>query len=102
MNFTSISMYIPWADPEIFKRRGRTSKSKKVKSKGVYDTCLGGGGHDVFFMRSTFLRFLYKEILSDHYPFAKYEVGVWGSSPRKILISMKQNRAIFRKFRTKH
>ena len=42
--------------------------------------------------------FLYKEILGDHCPFGKYVVGVRGSSPRKILILMKQNRAILDSF----
>ena len=30
------------------------------------------------------------------------EWGVWGSSPRKFVISMKQNRAILESFGTKH
>ena len=46
---------------------------------------------------------MYKEILSDHCPFVNYEWrGVCGSSPRKTLMSMKQNRVIFINFGTKH
>ena len=33
--------HVTWADPELFKRRGRTSIGKKKMPKGVYDVCLG-------------------------------------------------------------
>ena len=44
--------------------------------------------------------FMYKEILSDHCPFVNYEWRGSGVLPRKNLISLKQNRVIFRKFGT--
>ena len=69
--------------------------------KGVYDVCLRTQcflytyvWYDFFHSQMEIQYdvgawFLNKKILSDHCPFAKYEVG-----GRKILISMKQNRAI--------
>ena len=77
-----------WADPEIFKRRGQTSKSKKKRQKGVYDVCLGARcflytyvWYNFFFTRQWRFGtwggggggawFLYKEILGDQCPFGK-------------------------------
>ena len=80
--------------------------------KGVYVVCLGARCFHSLYLRLVQLFslvnggsvrvclcggtcFIYKEVLSDHCPFANYEWrGGLGSSPRKILISMKQNRVI--------
>ena len=53
--------------------------------------CVGGGGW-----------FLYKEILSDHCPFAKYEVGGVGVLPQKNFDLNEAKSCNFRKFGTKH
>ena len=46
--------------------------------------------------------FLYKEILSDHCPFAKYEVGGLGVLPQTIFYFNEAKSCNFRKFGTKH
>ena len=45
---------------------------------------------------------LYKEILSDHCPFAKYEVGGLGVLPQKNFDFNEAKSCNFRKFGTKH
>ena len=45
---------------------------------------------------------MYKEILSDHFPFANYEWGVLGVLPQKNTDFNEAKSCNFRKFVTKH